>query len=122
MEWEFIEHHPSGLSSVHNMYYEGDVLNGKENGMGVRTNKIDQEKYTGNFNMGKREDPRATQIEVNQTSMSLQVYHGPFVNDLKHGSAEIIRDNVVYLTKYDRGYQKSIMTKEESKNGYCRVF
>ena len=52
MEWDYIEHHPSGLSGTHNCYYEGDVVNGKEHGVGVKHNKIDRVKYTGCFNMG----------------------------------------------------------------------
>lgn len=47
MEWDYVEHHPSGLIGTHNCYYEGEVLNGKENGFGMKINKIDQTKYTG---------------------------------------------------------------------------
>lgn len=57
------------------------MLNGKEHGLGLRTNKIDKVKYKGRFNMGQREDQEATQIEEVPESDAFQVYIGPFVKD-----------------------------------------
>lgn len=52
----------------------------------------------------------------------MEVYTGPFVDDAKHGTAEVLIDRVPFVARYERGVLKNIMTKQESLNTICAIF